>query len=81
MFKIGNAFFDFTPFKLAQNVWPAYWLNQTHLIPDILDPTTSADYSYQYEVGFCQLMSEANNATCKNDAYAIGSYLNATLFE
>jgi hypothetical protein len=29
--------------------------------------------SYQYEVGFCQLMSESNNSTCSNDAYAIGS--------
>ena len=27
IFKIGNEFFDFTPFKLASNVWPAYWVN------------------------------------------------------
>jgi hypothetical protein len=70
IFKIGNEFFDFTPFKLAQNVWPAYWANVTNPL-----------LSYQYEFGFCQLMSEANNATCTNtDAYAIGSKLNGVEF-
>lgn len=70
IFKIGNEFYDFTPFKLAQNVWPAYWQNATN-------PTLS----YQYEVGFCQLMSEANNATCTGtDSYAIGSTLNGIEF-
>jgi hypothetical protein len=42
IFKLGNAFFDFTPFKLAQNVWPAYYNNTLNPIE-----------SYQYEVGFC----------------------------
>jgi len=67
VFKIGNEFFDFTPFKLAQNVWPAYWVNET-------DPMNS----YQYEVGFCQTMSTASNTTCPTaDSYAIGSTFDA----
>jgi len=73
IFKIGNEFFDFTPFKLAQNVWPAYWVNGTQ---DVTSPADiiRLEMSYQYEFGFCQLMTEANNATCPTtEAYAIGS--------
>jgi len=29
LFKIGNSFYDFTPFKLASNLWPAFWANET----------------------------------------------------
>jgi hypothetical protein len=57
MFKVGTGFYDFTPFKLAQNVWPAYYINMTDAYPTIdTDPTTwvsSVEFSYQYEVGFC----------------------------
>ena len=38
IFKLGNAFFDFTPFKLARNVWPAYYVNETSVLPDPLNP-------------------------------------------
>lgn len=66
LFKLGNFFYDFTPFKLTQNVWPAYQVN-------ILMPTDS----YQYEFGFCLLLSEADGSTCAtSDAYAIGSAYN-----
>jgi hypothetical protein len=64
LFKLGSAFYDFTPFKLAQNVWPATFAGV-----------------YQYEFGFCLLMSEAANATCANDAYAIGSTLSPDVIE
>ena len=37
LFKLDNYFYDFTPFKLTMNVWPAYWVNQ-------LDPTDSYQY-------------------------------------
>ena len=55
LFKIGNAFYDFTPFKLATNVWPAFWANETQVYPDpdqYNDPIymenfeTSLDFSY-----------------------------------
>jgi hypothetical protein len=57
MFKVGTGFYDFTPFKLAQNVWPAYYINTTEPFPPVgTDYTTwvnSTELSYQYEVGFC----------------------------
>ncbi len=63
-------------------MWPAYYVNETQVYPDPLNPdplfVSSLNSSYQYEVGFCTLMNEANNATCNNtQAYAIGSYFNA----
>lgn len=67
LFKLGTEFYDFTPFKLTKNVWPAYYQNITNLTN-----------SYQYEFGFCQLLSEAENATCTTQAYAVGSDFNAT---
>ena len=57
LFRLGNSFYDFTPFKLAQNVWPAYWPNMTDVDPPAIpDPSwrPSTDWSYQYEFGFCQ---------------------------
>lgn len=82
LFKLGNAFYDFTPFKIAQNVWPAYWANLTDMTVDPTNPNwrPSSDYSYQYEFGFCQQMTEANNATCALPVYAIGSDINGTAF-
>ena len=49
LFRLDNAFFDFTPFKLAQNVWPAIWPNMTDIDPPTVpDPTwrPSSDWSY-----------------------------------
>ena len=37
MFKLGNAFYDFTPYKLTQNVWSAIWLNETDVSGGSLD--------------------------------------------
>jgi hypothetical protein len=31
LFKLGNSFYDFTLFKFASNVWPAYWANLTDM--------------------------------------------------
>jgi len=73
LFRLDNSFYDFTPFKLASNVWPAYWINQT------LTPISLPD-SYQYEFSFCLLMNEANNATCNTRSYAIGSDLDGAEF-
>lgn len=42
---------------------------------------SSLDNSYQYEFGFCQMMSEAKDATCRNDVYAIGSAFNTTQYQ
>ena len=55
LFKIGNAFYDFTPFKLASNVWPAAWPNMTDVFPDGTDPNfvSSLTNSYQFTFGFC----------------------------
>jgi hypothetical protein len=47
LFKLGNAFFDFTPFRLAKNVWPAYWLNTTDPEPTI-DNQGVTSYTYSY---------------------------------
>lgn len=57
-------------------------MNETSVLPDPLnlDPffVSSLVQSYQYEVGFCTLMNEANNATCPTtQAYAIGSTFDA----
>lgn len=42
--------------------------------------TSSLEWSYQYEVGFCQQMMDANNATCNDPYFAIGSYFNGTQY-
>ncbi len=57
LFKLGSSFYDFTPFKIAQNVWPAYWANLSDMEPTVDSPPDwrpSSDYSYQFEFGFCQ---------------------------
>jgi hypothetical protein len=72
MFKLGNAFFDFTPFKLASNVWPAVWLNYTDTAAG------SLDNSYQYQFTWCTPLTESLNATCLIDAYVGGAYANGT---
>lgn len=48
-------------------MWPAAYVNQANMTD-----------SYQYQFGFCQLMSDADNATCATDAFAIGSAFDAT---
>ena len=71
IFKLGSEFFDFTPFKLVRNVWPAlggeYDPTHTVFIPD-----------RTYNFTWCSPMSEASNATeyeCNGDYYAVGSPL------
>ena len=67
LFRLGNSFYDFTPFKLANNVWPAVWANNT------APAQGSLQNSYQYQFSFCLMMNEAANATCATQNYAIGS--------
>jgi len=54
LFKLGNAFFDFTPFKLASNLWPTSITNQDNPF---------ANEHLQYNFTWCQLISDTTNVT------------------
>jgi len=69
VFKVGNAFYDYTPFKLASSAWLAYSL------PDNFDPSTfdpsnidplnppdpsSIDPANVWEFGWCETLNSSN---------------------
>ena len=53
LFKLGNAFYDFTPFKLVSNLWATQPTNSQIL---------GAEHM-QYNFTWCQLISETTNVT------------------
>ena len=67
IFKFGVEIYDFTPFKLARNVWPA---------ATDLDISTMTPDTMSYNFTWCSPMSEASTADeyeCNGDYYAVGS--------
>jgi len=63
LFKLGNAFFDFTPFKLVSNLWPT---NITNLENPLATHT-------QYNFTWCQLISETTNVTSGQELACTGN--------
>jgi len=67
LFKLGSAFYDFTPFKLAANLWPTGVTNKADLSLEHL----------QYNFTWCQLIADTVNVTdsaqemaCNGDFFA-----------
>ena len=60
IFKLGNSFYDYTKFKLANEVWTAY---------NISNETYGAVNEF-YNYGWCQALQDTDNATCTGDFYA-----------
>lgn len=63
LFKLGSAFYDFTPFKLALNLWPT--------LP-YTDVATAS--GYQYNFTWCQLIEDTTNVTSGQPLVCTGSY-------